>query len=323
MLLAGDVGGTKTLLGLYERDARRPRTVAVRAFATFDSPGLPVMVEEFLSSPPARGAVIEAAVIGVAGPVRDQVAELTNVPWNVSGRSLVDRLGIPHVVLLNDVEAMGYSVGALEPHERVVLQAGVPEPDGNGAVLAIGTGVGMAILHRVDGRLVPVPSEGGHSDFAARTDREMSLVRALRPKFGRVAVEQVVAGPGLAAIARFTHDGVCPGWPSDVPPYDEPALVTRAALEGACPACREAMDMFIAAMGAVAGNLALLAVATGGLFIGGGVPAKIMPALASRAFIDNFLAKAPVEPLLHTFPVTAVTLAEAGLLGAAVYASRL
>lgn len=322
MLLAGDLGGTKTLLGLYEGGTPRPAVIVQREFVTLHYDGLETMVREFLDDV-GKGVAISAAAIGVAGPVRNQEVELTNVPWRTSARELRDVLGAGHVVLLNDVEAMAYSVEALGPDECVVLQKGERDPDGNGALISIGTGVGMAVLHRIDGRLRPVPSEGGHADFPARTEREIALARALRPRFGRVEIEKVVAGPGLANIARFTHGGACAQFPDGLDPADEPAQITGAALEGRCLACRESLDMFVDAMGAVAGNLALTAKATGGLFVGGGVPAKILPALVSGTFVKAFGAKSPVADLVQRMPVTIITLSEAGLLGAAVYASRL
>jgi glucokinase len=323
MLLACDLGGTKTLLGVYQRDRRRPQPVVVREFTTLDYDGLGAMIGEFLAAPPIKGMQIEAAVVGAAGPVRKQEVALTNVPWTVTALDLTHQTGIAPVVLLNDVEAMAHAVEALNPGEQVGLQEGSREATGNGALLSIGTGVGMSVLTRVGDHFVPVASEGGHADFAARTEREIALVRALRPRFQRVEIERVVAGPGLANIARFTHGGACPRFPPELSTGDEPARITKAALDGTCLSCREALDIFVEALGAVAGNLALTAKATGGLFLGGGVPRKILPALQTGRFMSAFLAKSPVEALVQSIPVTVVTLPEAGLLGAAVYASRM
>jgi glucokinase len=322
MLLAGDLGGTKTLLGLFEGGGPRPRPVLEREFTTLRYPGVPAMIRELLGEAPA-GTRVDVSVIGAAGPVRDQAVELTNVPWRVCARELRDEIGLGDVVLLNDVEAMAHALETLEPGERVVLQEGRPERDGNGALITIGTGVGMAVLNRDHDGWRPVPSEGGHADFAARTEREVALMRSLRPKHGRVDIERVVAGPGLATLARFTHGGPCPRIPAGLAPADEPAHVAQQGMEDRCPACREALDMFVEALGAVCGNLALTAKATGGLFLGGGVPAKILPALHGGSFLATFAAKAPVEALAQSIPLSVVTLPEAGLLGAAVYAQRL
>jgi glucokinase len=323
MILGGDLGGTKTLLGLFEPGAGRPRPVALREFVTLQYDGLATMIQEFLASGVPRGTRIGAAAIGLAGPVRDQEVELTNVPWHVSARDLMARTGVAPLVLLNDVEAMAHSVEALAPDEKIVLQEGLRHPGGNGALISVGTGVGMAVLHRVDEHFLPVPSEGGHADFPARTERDIALLRALRPRFGRVEIERVLSGPGLANVARFTHGGACPRFPPGLPPQDEPAEVTRAGLSGDCLPCREALDIFVEGLGATAGNLALTTVATGGFFIGGGVPGKILPALQSGRFLSAFLAKPPAVDLLRTIPITVITLAEAGLLGAAVYANTL
>jgi glucokinase len=322
MLLAGDLGGTKTLLGLYRRAPGRPQPLAVTEFATGDYAALGPMVAEFLASVAIAPAAVEAAAIGVAGPVLHDEATLTNVPWRVSIRELV-ALGLRRVALLNDVEAMAYAVDVLDATEQVILQEGAREPLGTSALVSVGTGLGMAIIARLDHAVLPRPSEGGHADFAARTEREIALLRTLRPKYGRVDIERVVSGPGLANVARFTHGGACPRFPPTTAPEDEPAQVSRAALEGTCLSCREALDMFVEALGAVAGNLALTTRATGGLFVGGGVPVKILPALQGKGFLSAFGAKPPSEALLRVIPVTVVILAEAGLLGAATYANRM
>jgi glucokinase len=321
MLLAGDLGGTKTLLGLYERHASRPQPIVTREFATLDYGGLADIIAEFLATDVVKGQRIEVAVIGVAGPVHDQEVTLTNIPWKLNAKDLAKQTSISSIVLLNDVEAMAYSVEALASDERVMLQANGADPSGNGAILSIGTGVGMAILHRIGERFTPLASEGGHADFAARTEREIALVRALRPRHGRVEIERVVSGPGLGNIGRFTHGGACSRFPPNLATQDEPAHVTRAALDGSCMSCREALDMFVEAMGAVAGNLALTARATGGVFLGGGVPAKVLSALQSGKFVAAFNAKAPFEAVLQSTPVTVITMSGAGLLGAAVYAN--
>jgi glucokinase len=322
MLLAGDLGGTKTLLGLYERDPRRPRLICTREFATLEYGGLEEMIREFLAGDAAKGARVECAVMGVAGPIRNQEVQLTNVPWRLSARDVAARTGLDSLVLLNDVEAMAYAIDVLDAGERSVLQAGTPDASGNAALLSVGTGVGMAILHRIDDRLIPLASEGGHADFAARTEREIALVRTLRPKYGRVEVERVVSGPGLANIGRFTHGGACPQFPAGLLPHDEPAAVSRAALDGTCPGCREALDMFVEAAGAVAGNLGLTTKAGGGVYVGGGVAEKLLPALQSGRFLSAFVAKTPLEELVRSMPVVVITSADAGLLGAAAFANR-
>ncbi len=203
------------------------------------------------------------------------------------------------------------------------LQDGVGHQNGTRAVIAAGTGLGQAYLHRVDGGWQPVPTEAGHADFAARTDRELELVRMLRERYGRAEVEQVLSGPGLLNLHRFTHrGGECPVV-TDLDSPDAPALVSQAALGGRCQWCADALRMFVSAYGAEAGNLALRTMATAGVYIGGGIARKILPALTNGSFMDAFRAKEPLTDLVAQIPVRVILNDEAGLLGAAVAAQRL
>jgi glucokinase len=322
MLMAGDVGGTKTLLGLFEPGRPRPVPVVTHTYTTNDFRSFGDMLETFAHDV-QRPLRLSAAVLGVAGPVVANTATLTNVMWNVAASDVQSRCGVLRVQLLNDLEAMATSVDVLTPDEFVLLQQGVPRADGNAAVMAAGTGLGEAYLHRVNGRLRPVPSEGGHADFAARTDREIELVRMLRERFGRAEVEHVLSGPGLLNLHRLTHRGTeCPILEgADL--EDAPGRVSRAAMAGRCQWCVEALRMFVSAYGAEAGNLALRGVATSGLYIGGGIAPKILPALQAGTFMEAFLAKAPMTGLLERVPVNVILDATAGLLGAAMYAQEL
>ena len=322
MLLAGDVGGTKTLLGLYARGTPRPTAHDVHHFRTLDFDGLTDIVDEFLQA--ADHPKIEAACFGVAGLVRNQVAQLTNVPWRVDARSVATRFSIPRVELLNDLAAMGYAVGVLAHDQLAILQPGEPAESGNAALIAPGTGLGEALLHRIDDRWVPSPSEGGHADFAPRTPREIQLLEALTDRFGRASYEHVVSGPGLVNLHQFTHDAeACPVIPDGTPPVDQPALISTAGLEGRCARCVEALDLFVAALGAEAGNLGLRSVATAGVYLGGGIPAKILPALQRPAFLNAFRSKSPMHRLVEAMPVAVILEHDAALLGAAVAAQGL
>ena len=321
MLLAGDLGGTKTHLGLFERATPRPVPTVTRELTTLDYPDLPAMVAEFLASEGVTGAHIEVACIGIAGPVFEGGATLTNVPWRVEAAPLRERVGLRRLVLLNDVEALAYAVPVLGEPDLAVLHAGMPVPTGNGVLITIGTGFGQAFLHRLEGRFTPLPSEGGHVDFAARTPREIELLRHLTARYGRVDIERVVSGQGLGNIAEFTHGGRCSLIDPQADASSVPAAVSAAAIENRCPQCREALQLMIGALGSAAGNVAILGVARGGVFIGGGIPAKILPALKSDLFVAPFLAKPPMDDLLATVPVYAILHPEAGLLGAAVHAA--
>jgi glucokinase len=320
MLLAGDIGGTKTLLGVFDSGPIRPRAVLARAFGTLDYPDLISMIAEFTSEPPLRHASIESACFGVAGPVIGDSATLTNVGWTVDGRPIADRFGYTRVDLLNDLETMAYGVTVLQDSEVRVLQPGRPRQGGNIALIAAGTGLGEALLHNVNGRFIPVASEGGHADFAARNEREIALLRLLIAEYGRAEVERVLSGPGLLNIHRVTHDGACRAAVNLESP-DAPAAITTAALERRCEGCVEALEMFVEVYGAEAGNLALRLVSTGGLFVGGGIAPKILPALTDGRFIRAFGTKAPFEPLLSSMPVKVILNSETGLLGAAVFAA--
>ena len=322
MILAGDVGGTKTLLGLFERAQPRPVQRHLFRYSTTDfstfGDQLDALARDAGGMPP-----LDALALGVAGPVVGRVARLTNHPWVVDADKIAARTGAP-VALLNDLEAMAYSLDVLTPDEQVVLQAGVPQPDGHAALVAAGTGLGEAALHRVGTRLVPAPSEAGHADFAARSEREWGLAQMLTRLYGRATVEYVLSGPGLVNLHRFTHDGGgCPAV-DGVAQSGQPAAITAAAIEGRCARCVESLTMFISIYGAEAGNLALRTLATAGLYVGGGIVRHILPAIQrDDTFMRAFLAKPPMDALLERIPVKLILNAETGILGAAVHAQSL
>ncbi len=356
MLLAGDVGGTKTLLGLFTPKPDRPSAIDVGEFTTLDHSGLEPMIESFLQSRGVEPRHIDAASFGVAGAVTDQVARLTNVPWCVDGVAIAEQLRFRRAYVLNDLEALAYGVTVLESDELTMLQRGVPHPKGNAAVIAAGTGLGEALLLNVNGQFVPGASEGGHADFAARTPREMELLRELTRIYGRVSVEAILSGPGLVNVYQFTHQsfgtepaGVSvyqfrhqshggnrpqmqgPVFPSRLceavgqvsDPAELPARISRAAMDRTCAHCVEALEMFVSVYGAEAGNIALRAVATAGVYVGGGIAPKILPALESGMFLDSFRAKEPMADFVATIPVAVILNPDAGLLGAAVHAQKM
>jgi glucokinase len=322
LLLAGDIGGTKTLLGVLERAAVRPTPIAVRAFGTLDYAELSDIIEEFLRDAGVGPNQLSTACFGVAGPVIEEAASLTNVPWRVEASGVRKSFGIRNVVLLNDLQAMAYGVPVLTDEEVHVLQRGEPKPAGNIAIIAAGTGLGEALLHHIEGRRVPSPSEGGHADFAARTEREIALVRYLTTHYGRADVEHVISGRGLRNIHRVAHENGCA---AGIDPADQnsPPAITSAALERRCAGCVETLEMFVEAYGAEAGNLALRSVATGGVFVGGGIAPKILPAISSGPFMRAFCAKPPLDDMLRAMPVKVILNEETGLLGAAVYANSI
>ncbi|HET7218413.1 MAG TPA: glucokinase [Vicinamibacterales bacterium] len=338
MILAGDIGGTKTLLGLFSPDSERPSAIEIGEFVTLDYDGLEQMIREFIGAWKVEPRTLTATCVGVAGAVTDQVARLTNVPWLVDAENVAGAVGLRRMLLINDLEALAYAVPALQPDELAVLQQGIAMPGGNAAVIAAGTGLGIAMLHEVDGRWVPMASEGGHADFAARTERELQLVRELTRVFGRVGVEHVISGPGLVNVYQFTHQSFGTGpmiTPNTIAPSRlcapvagaTQATLARRIYESAqdkrCPHCVEAVDMFISAYGSETGNLALRAFATGGVYVGGGIAPKILPALSSGLFLEAFRAKDPMADLVATIPLSVILNPDAGLMGAAVRARDL
>jgi glucokinase len=323
MLLAGDIGGTNTRLGLFERLPGRPRLIAARVFSTLAYGDLSGIISAFVTGEAVRGTKVEAACFGVAGPVAGDTAELTNVRWHVDARQIAKAFDIPRIRILNDLQAMATAIPVLEASKVQVLQEGKADGRGNIALIAAGTGLGEAFLHNVDGVFIPAASEGGHADFAARNEREIDVLRDLIRRFGRAEVESVVSGPGLVNLHRATHAARCAVVDHEEAP-DTPAAIATAALEGRCDGCIEALGLFVDAYGAEAGNLALRSVATGGVFVGGGIAPKILPAVADGRFMRAFCDKAGrFRTMLSKIPVKVILDEEAGLLGAAVCAASL
>jgi glucokinase len=338
MLLAGDIGGTKTLLGLFSASPERPKAVDVAEFVTLDHDGLEPMIETFLKSRKLDPKHVEAASFGVAGQVTDEVARLTNVPWQVDCERVADRLGFRRTFVINDLEALAYGVTVLEEDELKMLQRGIPHPSGNAAVIAAGTGLGEALLLNVNGRFIPGASEGGHADFAPTTVRQIDMMRAMLRVFPRVSVEHILSGPGLVNVYQFTHAAfgtgplltatsvapakLCAAVGEVDDPADLPKRISKAAMEKACDQCVEALDIFVSVYGAESGNIALRAVATAGVYVGGGIAPKILPALEAGAFLDAFRAKEPLTDFVATIPVAVILNPDAGLLGAAVHAQH-
>lgn len=337
MLLAGDIGGTKTLLGLFEPGPDRPAPVVVDEFVTLDFDGLESIITTFLETRRIAASTLTAATFGVAGAITDQVAQLTNVPWKVDASAVSRGTGIARVHLLNDLEALAHAVPSLRGDELAVLQEGTRVATGNMAVIAAGTGLGEAMLLNVDGRFVPGESEGGHADFAARTARELEMVAALARVYGRVSTETVLSGPGLVNVYQFTHRAfgsepflspgttmpsrLCEGVGPLDDPADLPARISASARENRCPTCVETLEMFVEAYGAEAGNLALRTVATAGVYVGGGIAPRILPALRGGEFLRAFRDKAPMDALVAKVPISVILDARSGLLGAAVHAA--
>lgn len=327
MILAGDIGGTNASLALFEQNGagRLGGPLHAESYRGADFPSLVDLLRAYRARNPAP---IEAASFGVAGPVIQATVRGTNIPWAVSAADTARALGIRSVFLLNDLAAAGYAVPILADDDLVTVQRGAPDPDANAAVISAGTGLGETILARVNGELVPIASEGGFGDFAPRTDDEIELLRDLRARLGRVAYEHVLSGPGLSNVARFTHErgGAAAGsaWTAHQSGAAGDALAARistSALTGACRFCGDALDLFVSVYGAEAGNLALRGLARAGVYLGGGIAPKILPALQGPRFLQAFRDKAPHADLLAAVPIHVIRNERAGVLGAARYAS--
>ncbi|HKI05568.1 MAG TPA: glucokinase [Thermoanaerobaculia bacterium] len=334
MILAGDVGGTKTNLGLFEAGEGELRLVRSAKYRSSEYPGLPAVVEAFLAAgPPAPAGTaggIAAACFGIPGPVIDNRASTPNLAWVVDAAVVSAEAKVPKVELINDLVATAEGIPLLAEDEIAVLQAGaVPRQEGNRVLLAAGTGLGMALIPRVGGRWVPVPSEGGHMDFAPRTEDEVGLMHHLRERFGRVSVERVVSGPGLFNIYQYLRDVLrmpeSPGAREALARGEDPARVIgeAATASQACGLCSRALEMFVAVYAATAGNLALVGTATGGVWLGGGITPKILPRLSDGLFLQTFIAKGRFVPFLERVPVRVILNDRAALLGAARHAASL
>jgi glucokinase len=319
VILAGDVGGTKTALGLFRRaaggavTALHEATLPSREFASLD-----LAVRQFLTAAPA--VAIGVACFGVAGPVVDGRAVATNLPWVLDEASLARDIPVARVRLLNDLEATAHGVLALPDSALFTLQQGRAQP-GQLAVIAAGTGLGEAFVVPQDDHAVVVASEGGHTDFAPRTDLEINLLRALRTEFGRVSYERVVSGPGLVNVYRFLRRAAGasePAWLAARMAAEDPAaVITEVGLERGDAVCVATLDMFVAVYGAEAGNLALKTLAVGGVFVAGGIAPRLRTRLADGAFMTAFRDKGRLSPLLAQIPVHLVLEPRTALLGAA------
>lgn len=320
MILAGDIGGTKTHLGLFDPSAPS-QPVRERKYPSADYPSLLAIVRDFMSG----AGRVEAAAFGVAGPVQGERVQATNLPWLVDRGAIAPALEGAPVLLLNDVEALGYGLDALAPDDLVTLNPGAPRP-GNRAVIAAGTGLGQAVLAWNGRHHVPLATEGGHSDMAPRNDLEVDLLRYLARDYGHVSWERVLSGPGLHNLYRFLRDtgrGVeSPGLAERLRAEDPAAVISDSALAGESRLCEDALDLFCTLYGAEAGNVALESLAVNGVFVGGGIAPRILPRLRAGGFIKAFRDKGRMAALLDQIPVRVVLRPEAALWGAARHAAR-
>lgn len=323
IVLAGDIGGTKTHLGIAVSEPGGSRLVYERRFPSSDWPEFLPLARAFLAEAGARGLTApEVACLAVAGPVQEQRVAVTNLPWVLDARQLSTTLGIARVRLINDFEAAGEAVAGLGPEQVVVLQRGQSRARATRAVLGAGTGLGQALLLWHEDGYVVHPTEGGHVDFAPTTEAQAGLWRYLVSRRGRASYEDVLSGPGLVSIYRYLCSQSAVAARALLAAPDPAAAVAAAALQGEDALADQALSLFVEVYGAQAGNLALTSMALGGIFLAGGIAPKILPRLQSDAFIRAFRSKAPMQGLLERVPVRVVTEPKLGLLGAVAAARR-
>lgn len=317
LILAGDIGGTTTRLAFFQNSDAGMETVAKETFPSRGHGTLGAIVQTFVA---ATGLAPERACFGIAGPVRNGRVLTPNLPWLVDGLELAAQLGLEQVTLINDLQANAYGIPLLAEQDFALLNPGEADPAGAIAVISAGTGLGEAIAVRDGTGYRPLPGEWGHADFAPRNELESELLLHLRAEHGRVSYERVLSGPGLVNIYRFLRDRRhLPETPEVVAAMAQgvpAAVISGAAMDGRCPLCNQTLDLFVSLYGAEAGNLALRALATGGVFLGGGIAPKIIERLRGPLFMRAFTAKGRLSPLLETIPVRVILNEHTALLGA-------
>ena len=320
-ILAGDIGGTKTNLGLFTRGKRRPVLKVLETYASPESSNLENIIDRFLER---HEVSISNACFGIAGPVKNGRCKTTNLPWDVSERKLKNRFGWNQVLLVNDLTASAYAIPSLTKRELFPLNQTKTASKGNLGLIAPGTGLGTALMIWKDSQYVPVPSEGGHADFAPKNKAEIDLWQYLHQRLGHVSMERVLSGPGLFIIycwLKYTGQGVEPTWLTQKMNEDDPPkVISEAALVERQPLCVKALDLFVSIFGSAAGNLALTGLTRGGIYLGGGIAPRILPKLQEGPFMRAFVDKGRFSGLLSQIPVQVILNDRAALIGAAVCA---
>lgn len=324
LVLAGDIGGTKTLLQLLELQDGVRRTVHERRFDSAAHGDFNGIVREFIS---AAAQPVAAACFGVAGPIHGQHAKITNLTWAIDAAEVAAEFGIADVRLINDFAAVGLGIETLQPDDLATLQDGEEAQHGARAVLGAGTGLGEGILLWQEGHYQALPSEGGHVDFAPADNDQIGLLRFLQPLFGHVSYERILSGSGLVKIFEYVSEAglarSTPALQTAMREMDPAAAISQFGLDERDPAALRALDMFVAIYGAQAGNLALTLMASGGVYVAGGIAPKIIARLRRGGFMQAFNNKGRFAALTQKIPVRVVMNQNVGLMGAALTASRM
>ncbi len=321
-VLAADIGGTKTRLAIMEVDGTRLRVERESSYPSHSFDTFDALLAEFLMDTQAPAH----AALGVAGPIKGRVVNVTNLPWYIDADVLQERFSFSSCELLNDLEATAYGLPALDADDQLILQQGDPAPHGNAAVIAAGTGLGEAGLFWDGHQHHPYATEGGHTSFSPQNDLEVDLLRYLQGLYGHVSWERVVSGMGLPDLHDFFRayrKSAAPQWlGEEMRNEGVAAAVSRAAMAGSDDICVETMDCFVRLYGAEAGNLALKTMSRGGLYVGGGIAPKILPLLQQGRFMEAFLDKGRMRPLLEAMPVRVILNDRVALFGPALFAGK-
>ena len=321
MILAGEIGATRTRLAAFEKEGSRLQLVVEKTYLSQEHSGLSDIIAAFIK---AEGIGVHSACFGVAGPVRRGRSKISNLPWVIDSRDLAKQLRLDAVGMINDLEAYAYGIDGLDSKDFVTLNEGSEDAEGNRAVISARTGLGVAGLYWDGFRHHPFGCEGGHSDFAPRNALEIELLAYLQKKYGRISYERLLSGPGIKNIYDFLRDtqkAEEPQWLKDQigAASDPPALISQLAAEGKAAICDQTMTIFVSIYGAKTGNVALNFLSTGGIFIGGSVAAKNVSRMRDPIFMQAFLDKGRMESLLKDMPVTIVLNDDSGIIGAARY----
>jgi glucokinase len=316
MILAGDLGGTKSNLGLFDVQGGKLVRLAHKRYASQEHSGLQEMIRDFLNG---DGRRVTAASFGIAGPVVNNCVHATNLPWIIDGGAMASFLQLGCVRLLNDLEATAYGIGTLEPSDLATIYEGTPGTEGTRVVIAAGTGLGEGILYWDGKQRVVIPTEGGHADFAPHTDQQADLWKYLKARSEFVSAEHILGGSGFQRVHEFIDPSVHhPGF--DDKSVDPAPGITQRGISGECPVCVKTLDLWIEIYGSEAGNLAVRTVARGGIYVAGGIAVKILPKLKDGKFAAAVRHKEKMVGFLSAIPIRVVLNEECPLLGAAYVA---
>lgn len=322
-VLAGDVGGTKTNLGLFSAGDECIEEQVIETYPSQKASCLEEIVARFLDK---HKCPITSCCIGIAGPVMNGRVKTTNLPWEVSEKDLEDRFCFEKAIIVNDLVAMAYSLAVLKKEDLFPLNNAESQEGENCVLIAPGTGLGMSLVPWINGRYQPQPSEGGHVDFGPRNEEEISLCRYLRKRFGRVSYERLVSGSGLVNIYTWlkeTGGTVEQGWlTEELRNNDSARVISENGMTGKDRQCEKALDLFVSIFGSIAGNLALTGMATGGVYLGGGIVPKIKQKLLKGGFVSSFMHKGRYRQFMENVPVNIVLNDKSALIGAACHASE-